>query len=832
MRSILFLIATFLCNAIAFGQSSTLFDQIENAILTRNEQAFLSLVLPDVDAQRNQTDFIRSVFSFPFETAVLRLAEEKPDRMILHVFLQAREEARFESWVLHLQKDQQDQQRIRISNTINAIRGLYRLKMSDRPFTVHNLKYKHVDAMIHFKQGHIFPIDAGSQIAGLLFIGEASFEFEPTDPTERQQVTLFVKRPNLKTTVSRLFIRGSPDALEKLLEPIAEQRLEPNPALYAQAQTQSKEFDRDVYSVRVPFSDEFWFAQMDEGELYCEMKTGLGTLVYQHSPKEPDDIMLARKDKDQIISLYDSTSEENPRDSTDDFRILSYKMKLRFQPQATHLSAVTEIKLKSAMEVSSIIFRLNPELRVSQIRSSQGYLIYFQERKTSNLHIVLNETLRKGDEIFLEFFYQGKIAPEIRSAETMTMQTSVDGDFYLPPTYLYSNQSIWYPQLTSRPYSGVEASITVPENYAAIINGVRTSTDSSTKGNTTFSYKCLLPAKYFSLFVGRLDSHLQFDSVVPIDVYFLSLDKTAALDYASAADRILRFYSGYFGTYPYQNFAVVLRPIHQPGGHAPATVAIVNRVFKFFQRKFAKDPLHIPEYPHFLLAHEIAHQWWGQTVGWKTYRDQWLSEGFAQFAAWEYMRHQYGDEVWKKLADTFQQWVEEKSYAGPLILGARLGHITDDPQAFSALLYNKGAFTLSMLKNWMGDENFARCLSEFFESYQFRRTGIEEFQLVAQKYSTEDLEPFFKQWLYGWEIPEISWTSRTAELKLIMTFHQNQDALYKLKIPIVAKSESGKTFRFLASVEKKHEEVTFELPFTPASLEIDPLHEVLMKVNQ
>ena len=824
--------ALFFIACLAYGATGTcqnlLFDQLKNAVLSRSEEAFLALALQDPEVQKSQTTFIREVLSFPYQTGVVRLAEEKPDKLVLHVFLQASEEARFESWVIHTQTDEQNRPRIRDSSTINAISGLYRLKMSDRPYAVRSMKYKHIDATIFFRQGYIFPIYAGKRTAGMLFIGDAKFEFEPKDPTEQQQITLFAKQPKVETSVTRMFIRASSEVLEALLDPLTDQKPEAQPELYAQAQTESKDFDRNVYSVRVPFSDELWFAQMEQGELYCEMKTALGALLYQHSPNEPDDVLLARKDKDQIISLYKSSEDKPEINTVDDFKIRSYKMKLRFNPNATHLSAVTEIKMESGIDTSSIIFRLNPELRVSQIRSNQGYLIYFQERKTSNLHLVLNEPLRKGSEIALEFFYQGKITPERRSSETMAIQ-SVDKDFYLPPTFLYSNHSVWYPQLNSKPYSGVEATITVPDKYAAVINGVRTGTDTS-EGNTTYSYKCVLPAKYFSLFVGRLDSHLQLDSIVPLDVYFLGLDRAAAQDYAKAADRILRFYSTYFGTYPYQNFAIVLRPIHQPGGHAPATVAIVNRVFKFFQRKFGKDPLHIPEYPHFLLAHEIAHQWWGQTVGWKTYRDQWLSEGFAQFAAWEYMRSQYGDEVWKDLADQFQQWVEQKTYAGPIILGARLGHITDDPQAFSALLYNKGAFILNMLKNTMGEENFARCLTEFYEAYQFRRTGVEEFVLIAQKHTEVDLQPFFQQWLYGWDIPEIRWDLRVENSVAKIRFQQKQEKPYRMSIPVVALGKNGERFRFIASFEKPDQEISTTLPFSASSLEVDPLHETLMKV--
>jgi aminopeptidase N len=443
--------------------------------------------------------------------------------------------------------------------------------------------------------------------------------------------------------------------------------------------------------------------------------------------------------------------------------------------------------------------------------------------------------LQERDEILLRFFYQGKINPDQSSSEAQVSSPRGDTQFYLPPTYLYSSQSQWYPQLVSKPYSQVETSVNVPSDYSVIANGKLTRTEA--KGErTVYSYVSELPVKYFSLLVGRLNGHLTYDSIVPLNVFYYTIDKGTAQQYAKSTDKILRFFTQYFGPFPYQNLNLVLRPADEPGGHAPATIVIANRVFSYFQLRFSKDPLYVPEYPEFMLAHEIAHQWWGQAVGWRNYRDQWLSEGFAQFAAVEYIRSQYGDEAWLKLSRIFYHWIEDKTYAGPIILGTRLGRLTNDRQAYSALLYNKGAYILNMLKNWMGSDNFGKALAEFYSAYQFKRASIQDFQKLAQHHCSGDLAPFFHQWLYGWDIPTVAFKEKIEEnaegALLKMQFQQPGKNFYLLKIPVEAKSKDGKIFRINALLDRRVTQIEVRLPFVPQTIQVDPLRETLVKITE
>ena len=114
------------------------------------------------------------------------------------------------------------------------------------------------------------------------------------------------------------------------------------------------------------------------------------------------------------------------------------------------------------------------------------------------------------------------------------------------------------------------------------------------------------------------------------------------------------------------------------------------------------DPVNFDNYPQFFMAHELAHQWWGQAVGWKNYHEQWISEGFAQYFAALYAGEMNGQAALTNVVRQMRRWALEQTDAGPIYLGYRLGHLENDSRVFRALVYNKGAAVLHMLRRLVG----------------------------------------------------------------------------------------------------------------------------------
>lgn len=828
-----FLLAFSLCLA-AHAVEPSFFDQLQAALQAKDREAYLKLISSDPALQMLEREFLDEYIAFQPVRTVMNLARSDDNTLRVQVLMQAAEEARFELWKI-VTGTEGSKTVVLNRDVLSSVDGLYRLRMSSSAYPVRNLDFKNHDAIVHMESGQLFTITAGGALAGVLFMGRGSFVFSPPDPTEQQQLELFCKKQQLETSIQSFYVRASAEMLRRYFGGPLSQQPAPSPDLYPEAAAITRESDRSAFGVRLPFSDEVWFPRIQTSDVYSEVQSDVGTLVYQFAPTELEDIMLANKDRDRIISLYSSQGRDARVMESEDFRVLSYKMNLAFNPGNMYLSGTSEVLLSALFPSTSIVFKLNPSLHVTSITSNQGELLFYQEKTTNNLHVVLNQMVDEGVETLLRLRYEGKISPDRGRSET---QISGGGgasqtDFFLPPSFLYSNQALWYPQLISKPYSRVETTVQVPSGYAAIANGQLISQEQR-GGDSVYSYASDLPVKYFSLLVGRLRGTLTKESVVPIRAFFYDIDKSNASVQAEKADRILRFYSNYFGRYPYRSLSLALRPATEPGGHAPAGIVIANRVYSYMKLRFERDPLWIPEYPDFLLAHEIAHQWWGQAVGWRNYRDQWLSEGFAQFAAAEYIRSMYGDKAWLKISDEFMEWINEKTSAGPVILGTRLGHLSNDPRAFSALLYNKGAYILVMLKNWMGPENFTKCLAEFYSLYEFKRASIQDFEEVAQRYSTDDLSVFFDQWLYGWTVPEVTWAwtpSGTPDSPAVkLHFRQPPDRFYHLKIAVEVQDSGGEVFRIQALVNQPNTDVEFQLPFAPTRVIVDPLRENLMNL--
>jgi hypothetical protein len=290
------------------------------------------------------------------------------------------------------------------------------------------------------------------------------------------------------------------------------------------------------------------------------------------------------------------------------------------------------------------------------------------------------------------------------------------------------------------------------------------------------------------------DRHARFDEL-KINTVLTPRQRARSRGLLERATEIASFYVGLMHDTPYPSFTLAVVESFLPGGHSPAYFAALNQPLPASPFTWRDDPANFDNFPEFFLAHELAHQWWGQGVGWRNYHEQWLSEGFAQYFAALYAERVRGADVFGGVIRSMNRWAVEMSDQGPVYLGYRLGHIRNDGKIMRALVYNKGAMVLHMLRRLVGDDAFFRALRRFYAEHRFQKGSTDALRKAFTAESGRDLGRFFEQWIYGASLPSIRWTTRTegqaAAQELIVRIEQQGDRVFDFPITVTLQLADG-----------------------------------------
>jgi aminopeptidase N len=187
-----------------------------------------------------------------------------------------------------------------------------------------------------------------------------------------------------------------------------------------------------------------------------------------------------------------------------------------------------------------------------------------------------------------------------------------------------------------------------------------------------------------------------------------------------------------------------------------------------------------------------------------------LSEGFAQYFAALYAQHLRGDEVFTGILRQLRRWSVDQSDNGPIYLGYRLGHIRGESRTFRALVYNKGAAVLHMLRRLVGDDAFFRGLRRFYRVERFQKAGTEGFRRAMEKEAGRPLDRFFERWIYGSSLPKLKFSYRIDGRDVLLHIDQIGD-LFDVPVTVTLQYADHKTVDVLVPVTERSVEMRVAL---------------------
>lgn len=325
--------------------------------------------------------------------------------------------------------------------------------------------------------------------------------------------------------------------------------------------------------------------------------------------------------------------------------------------------------------------------------------------------------------------------------------------------------------------AAVEFYILAPQEFEVVSNGIEIGR--TTQGNNILSHwKEDIPLPTKIMVIGVADFAIrQTDTVrgIPVSSWVFPENKNDGfVDYAPATP-ILEFFIDYLGPYPYKKLANVQSKTVFGGMENASTIFYYENYINGKQDQKT------------LIAHEIAHQWFGDMVTEKSFAHLWLSEGFATYLAVFYNEKTFGPGAAKDMLEEDRQQV---------IAFARNNNtpVVDSSSSYMDLLnansYQKGGWILHMLRQQLGDTVFQQCVRAYYNSYAGKNAETKDLQRVFEKVSGKDLDSFFRQWLFSPGLPklDIQWSYSETAKQTSVTIKQLQKTTFNFPLEILIRS--------------------------------------------
>jgi hypothetical protein len=628
----------------------------------------------------------------------------------------------------------------------NQIRPLYFIE-SFKMYRASNIRITVGDARIHFIEGVFYETQPFHSL--LLFKGKWTFSIKPSDREERLTLKRRYKKDRFSRTLkSGIFILAESEFL-KQLPAAGESQItdDETQELYTMY--------RDSYGIHIPQYNEYWYLPFpQETHLIIFKRDKKSFYYYSYNRNLVPDTRLSISGSNLMILSYNAGKGMKLSFGAVE-TVEHVNLSLFFNPENQYISGTSTISYKSPSSLR--ILQLDPQLKLagSLSLSSKGTNVF---RKRNKYYLMGPESKS------LSLYYNGRFKPEQEQFEIFRSQPAPrdsdrrrdeDEDLF----YFFSKTDDFYPNPGNKFFNS-DVTVALPTGLNCLVSG--NLVQKMVGDTTTFRFSCN-KTKGISMAVGEFKLAKKLNSRPPIHFYTLKSLRFPRNLNLEEIEQGADLFSRTFGHLDLPIINILLKEGHKEGGISNPGFIVVNlpearpptpiiQLPSSASSKVLTSPVLFRNRSEDHILHELAHQWWGGVISWKSYHDIWLTEGLAHFSVLYYLKKKLDNKKFMRMVKKIKRWVMKSSDSGPIIYGSRINMLENDYEAFQSVIYNKSTLLFLMLLDLTGEKEFTRRMQKVLKKSKYRSLNSMTF---IRQFSGKNkmLLNFFKRWIYSRDLP-------------------------------------------------------------------------------
>ena len=791
---------------------------------------------------------------------------------------------------------------------LKTYQQLRSLQGSRQYASVEEVVLKRDVATFTFFNGYItFAEPVAGQILAAKFEGEGAFELAPVSPVDQRQIARFAEGSKLVDTFNEAIFFFTDDTfaeLEKQIrvrvgEKAGQPKFDSIQKQYAESYNDWIDNQRKGYPTMRNMaarmladltdntSKGFFLADFKgdkSGNLLFHISWNRDSLLLPHTTMSDEVILLHLNPGDYYewwSGFHLSHEYENsPYPDHRDFYVHCPEARIDLEIAGNErISGAGELDytvLEGSLRV--IPFNLSNVLRISSIEDGEGNALSFiQENRNldNDPWVILEKPMQAGEKNKIKISYTEESTYESRIIHDRGGRQ-----------YFVASRDSWYPSFGRYDdRTHYEINVRSPKSFKLVASGLQT--DSREEGDVLitswkseiplgsigFSYGDLVEASQevsdmkFTAFAGRNPSDELLAMQTAADgVSFSSRKRGTGImragmntagtvkDAVALSIPAFKLFEFLFGPSPFKVISVVQQPTRSAGRGWPNMIVVP---YTYFLDSTVKNQLGMTktaeqrEFQRTVAVNEMAHQWMEHLVGSKTYRDQWLRDGGADFASLMYLR-QFDPSELDSFMDIRRRWLLGNNAlgyrpvdAGPVWMNRQLNQYKAEGNSGYVTRY-KGGYILEMIRMLMQDvkmqnpdARFIAMMRDFTKTYAGQNASTQDFQRIVEKHTGRSAQWFFDQWIYGSETPTYDFSYQLSDAgdgKTEVTISLTQSDVsesFRMMLPIYAVVSGEQQYLGMIGITgTKPLNTSMQLPMRPEKVILDPNRSILAEINQ